>query len=335
MASVAHKYAGLPGIDASQRDTYETSDIEASDDDVCPPVEPSDDVLECELDPLGAAFRQVDFGGSVVLALGTSGYRAVAVPETNDQRLARIARELAEIGASSDAQGASEVARLERVVATLQREPEYNEYHQRLDRLFEQLDVTVDEVPVRGTRPPLPTGFDEAGRKLAALEAEVGGKPLNAMVADLGRKIHVVSNPEYAVDQLQERVKALAAEYDRLVAKKKVYDIEEAKDPVEVQIEQLYRRLPQYDATNALVPGMVSRLRTLAVLHHDVALCVNVVEQLDETLLAMALDFDRWNQLMDAMDARLREHERVFEENRGRVEERLAALEKKGESRGD
>lgn len=321
------KFAGLPGIDTSLRDVYETSDTEIVNPQ--PPLPPpNEDIITESIDARGALFQNLDlgFGGNGARLFGETETTPKLGLETRQQRLLRIARELEELEQEED--DTEEIERLKQMVEALKQPLRYSEHYQELVALFKHVSVDhpSNEMGSSSVQTPSPIpslGLSSVEKRVASLESRVGDAPVLTVVADLDRKINIIYNPEYELGKVQDKLKVLSEDYEKLIAKQKVFELEEPKTPHPVQVEQLFNRLPQFDAVNEQVPGIIDRLQTLASVHAEVVNCVDANQRLDQVLALIEAYMKKWDAHLDDVAEQLTASEEAFAENKRKLLEEL------------
>lgn len=307
----------------------------------------------------------VDFLGKVNQGLGRSGYFVEAVNETVEQKLARIARELEEIRLQesqdkdsqlekdsnepkSDQRTLNQVGVLEKVLGSLKENSLHNFYGDKIDKVL--LDAHIEFSLVERVEPPKSaTSVGEilalesrlynvekligVEKEMLTLKAASSGS-LQTSLNDLKRRINIIHNPEYYIQRVKQDINKLGEETEKLEARRKLLEITstgevEQKEPLSLEIDEIYTKLHEIDAINHVVPMLITRLKTLHLVHGDVANVVGVVSSLDETLDGIKSDIVSWDTSINTLNSNLKEYETNFESNKGVITNRLDELERR------
>mgnify|MGYP001134016871 CR=1 FL=1 len=340
-----NKYDGLPDIDLTVQDTFETSDVDDSSDGECVAPQSTDEIDYSTVNTMDATVKfetmtaKPDFLGSIVAGLATSGYNAT---ETVDEKLARIARELDELRLqNTTAEQTSTANSLEAAVSDLK----YNDYGQRLNKLLDVVErshgtsenQSVTE-PTFGASGAVPRGTVPESAllllesKISKLELTIGldlsqTKSVASTVADLSRKINIIHNPEYTIDKVSAKIEQINQHYDTLINKSKLFDIE-LLPPVsqETKIDELYANLAHFESINKTVPMILRRLKSLNTIHHDLGHTVTTVGQIDAVINDIKLDFAKWNTSLSTVQEKLHAYETDAAANHDAVTKKLDEL---------
>lgn len=349
-----NKYEGLPGVDIGIQDTFETSDLDTEPEDEVR-VEPNEDidVSAVDSDQIRKLFennsikRVPDFLGSIVKPLGDSGYAVDEVKETIDQKLARIARELQEISLERDngdttTKQNEEITRLKALEENLNKnEGGFNEYSVKLTELFKRKNSTPNQLEpgILPSLQPISQSLQLESRitELENLIGETNQTSIQNIVHDLSRKINIIHNPEYQMMQITEKIKELDTEYEKLLTKRKLFDIEPSQIDVsqDDKINLLYSHLSDFEQVNNAVPLIIRRLKSLNVVHSDLSNSVDVVNNLDDILQEMKLDFNRWNESLEVVNTSLDNNQSLFDSNKQTILDQLDQLTSKVDKLSD
>jgi nuclear migration protein JNM1 len=348
-----NKYDGLPDIDLTVQDTFETSDVDDSSDGESDVPQSTDEIDYSTVNTMDATVKfettttKPNFLGSIVADLATSGYNGT---ETVDEKLARIARELDELRLQNTTTEQTITANsLETIVSDLK----YNDYGQRLNKLLEAMEQShnvgdenrsVAEPTSVGTARGSVSGSVSRGAvpesailllesKISKLEHTIGldltqNKSVANTVADLSRKINIVHNPEYSIDKVSAKIEQINQHYDTLINKSKLFDIEEVVPPVsqETKIDELYANLVHFESINKTVPMILRRLKSLNTIHHDLGHTVTTVGQIDGVINDIKMDLAKWNTSLSTVQKKLDAYETDAAANHDFVTKKLDEL---------
>lgn len=310
----------------------------------------------------------IDFLGTISTpSLRETGYRVSRVDETVEQRLSRIARELEEIKLVQLTKDSSKdemddcnnlVNTLEGLVRDSQASDSanLNQYSQRVQQAFAQATEKI-HAPTSASEPTEKHPLVDTSLVLAMesrinnIESVVGtettsstrasdSKPtLQNYINDLARKINVVHNPEYQLQTVRNEVALLNKEIETLNANKKFLDISHPPAAVpgpephqNSKIDDLHKRIPDFDRINVSLPLILTRLKSLHSVHADLAYSIDTVKSLDQVLSDMKSDMAKWNNSIDNVNTKLEDHERQFGLNKDHVIQAIDELTAKANS---
>ncbi|SGZ50001.1 CIC11C00000005316 [Sungouiella intermedia] len=337
-------------------EVFETSDVE-SVEMLDPPEEQSTDVDKSVLHPSSAKehFEHsvvtdknevVDFLGSLISIHGNSGYNVRRVYEMPAQKLARIQAELEELKTQKIHE--NEVDKLtedlEKLLGTENLDAGIHE--QKLRTVFEQISqrlTGLDEssIPASGNRKRSEAEVLELEKRLHELEEIVGvedfdsSKSVRNHVDDLGRKLEVLYDPEYDMGHLKGEIKRLAKEMDELNAKRRMAQIANGdiavkpSTPFDTKVDSIYEILPEMEKAMAVVPNLVSRLKSLHHVHAEIGHSVSAISDIDKTIQSLHLEMKTWNENLDQVNLAIDAHTKKFEANREGIEARIEGFEKR------
>lgn len=352
------KFAGLPDIDYASKNVFETSDIE-SEQEPDPVVDTTADVsfedleiVETPFLPLKNRFtnetlvgrrNDADFLGSITNpVVGTRGYNVTRVTETTEQRLARISRELEELAIEKHEEDTKEITRLVDIAEDLKgkKSKEIDHYTERIQAIFSKESVDTKDVQEQPqSRTDLIDTSQVLGleQRIHKIEAALGPSTSETSVAnelrDLRRKINIIHNPEFPLTEVKDEISRLNSEMERINARKRFLEV--AEDPTETvddkddRIEALYGKLASFEETNAIVPLLVQRLKSLHTVHSDMANCTTTVAELDNVLKGLDDDITKWDTAVTQMNDNLSKYVENFESNKKHIDERIRKLENK------
>lgn len=262
------KYAGLPDIDEGTHDVFETSDVESEPVSETP-ENANDDINNAatstesaqkrfENDVIEGFLGPVDFLGSIAAAgSGFRGFNVTKVDETPGQRLARISRELEELKAVYDANGASketenDVQHLLGVLESLKdnkTDHSVGLYNERIRTVFEAItrqlaacnalkDAVASSTALSESKGPSDAEILVLESRLSAIERLVGAESVQELqrapadaravrtikhhLNDLTRRVNIVYNPEFELGSVKQEVKELSREAEKLATSRKL-----------------------------------------------------------------------------------------------------------------
>lgn len=323
--------------DIGENGVYETSDV----DEPIDLVEKNEHNSDIECDPVSIADSRANFAPRVLEAswtvdflgsanqndLYSSGYRAASVKETPKARLARIERELLEIKDELNDEDHQKCNLLHEYV-THANAREKNGHWNYVKEAFELCRPEVTTENDQST----PTVIDHSyilalEEKITYLENAVGSGNFNlsGVIADLRRKIEMASSTLF--EPLQENIKQLNVDLERLLEQKKQLNILTEDSFVESddtsKFEELYNALPEINRTAAMVPGIITRLKSLSNVHADIGSTVLLSSTIDNVIQDMQKEMQSWKTSLQETNTNLEEYAKVFEQNKADV---LASL---------
>ncbi|EMG46566.1 hypothetical protein SBY92_002719 [Candida maltosa Xu316] len=332
-----NKYSDLPGIELEGQEVFESSDIETeveltTESDSAPDIE--NENIDVEHSKNTFARNEIfdsttyDFSGNVSRI---NGYHVNQVAETNTEKLARIARELQEIKMQEDSTTKSTVNQMLETLNQLKLSNGGSTSGIKgpgnllVDDLFNQ---KISTTPLVSTNIK---NLVDIEQRLDTLESTVGSrdtsKPLQLTIQDLHRKISLLDNPEYNFGVIQEEINKLNKELEQLELKKKALNID---DTIVVEksdkIDELYEKLPNVNKYNQLAPMLLSRLKTLSVIHQEMESTIDLSGSIEQTLENLKQDMKIWDESINKLNERIESQEENFEKNSSIVQERINDL---------
>ncbi|KAK6891234.1 hypothetical protein K6H09_004713 [Candida tropicalis] len=350
------KYSDLPDIDQAGQEVFESSDVE-SELELPREVPAIEDVDESNIDIQSSKDKfarseildsvTYDFSGNVSRL---NGYHLNQVDETVEEKLSRISRELEEIKISDKSPTTTkQVYHFQELLNSLKKQQLHdsgNHIHPdyiSIDSVFEKIVPSQESASVISTENIQSLASLE--ERLNTIELSIGtenpSKPLNLAIRDLDRKISIIENPEYNFETIQSEINKLDKELETLEMKCKVLNLDEdilEKDTLPsavsnlVKIDEIYERLPIINQYNSLAPKLLSRLKTLSKIHHDLEGSVELSGSIDQVLKDIELDMRNWDQTLNKLNENLVNYEKNFDANSSSINERVNDLILKVES---
>lgn len=350
------KYSDLPDIDQAGQEVFESSDVE-SELELPREVPAIEDVDESNID---IQLSKDKFARSEILDSVTydflgnvsrlNGYHLNQVDETVEEKLSRISRELEEIKILDKSPTTTkQVYHFQELLNLLKKQQLHdsgNHIHPdyiSIDSVFEKIVPSQESGSVISTENIQSLASLE--ERLNTIELSIGtenpSKPLNLAIRDLDRKISIIENPEYNFETIQSEINKLDKELVTLEMKRKVLNLDEdilEKDTLPsavsnlVKIDEIYERLPIINQYNSLAPKLLSRLKTLSKIHHDLEGSVELSGSIDQVLKDIELDMRNWDQTLNKLNENLVNYEKNFDANSSSINERVNDLILKVES---
>lgn len=294
-------------------------------------------VIEDTLDP-------ADFLGNITRnGLYESGYMVRRAFETRSQKLTRIREELAELESEGkdDANVTDLQGKLGSLMEGTKSEHEYHE--EKLKVILDLLNDRISDVPsVDSSNITFDTtkaAILDLEKKIADLESTIGvselqsTKKLQNHIDDLGRKVEVLYDPEYDFAHIRNEIKKLLKEMEDFTTKKRMAKLTNGDVPYvpptafDVKVDTVYGIIPDLEKSIGIVPHMVERLRTLNMVHSDLAHSVTAVSELDKTMESMKMEMKSWIENLDRVSSAIDENSKGFEKVKEEVERRVKELE--------
>lgn len=267
----------------------------------------------------------VDFLGNAGRpSLNSTGYRARGQEENTRARLARIERELAEIKLEVEGEEIDKYSLMVQYV-TERMEKQGADLNGHWMRVKQALDGTTMEVREETrTQDPqeLPVmGLDQSRilrleEQITHMERMLGGAfNVQGVLLDLGRKVEMAAATlfeplEKKISELNEQLEAAKERKTRLRV------LGEETSSTSGAISELFDSLPEITRTAAMVPGLVERLQSLAVIHSDVGEVVTVSSSVDEALLDIRSEMSRWRAALESTNENLQSFQNTFAQNK-------------------
>lgn len=354
------KYSDLPDIDKAGQEVFESSDVE-SELELPVEVPPIEDVDNNSLDFQQSKDRfahseiidttSYDFLGNLSRL---NGYSVSQVDETIEEKLSRISRELEEIKSQDrTATTTNQVDGLQELLNLL-KNPQIQESNKdtvirpeyiKIDSVFEKIVPRQESIT---TKPTINfQSLVSLEGRLNTIESIIGtndsSKPLNLIIRDLDRKIAIIENPEYNFEVIRNEINKLEKELGTLEMKRKVLTLDENDDPAErdtsratvsksIKIDEVYEKLPMINKYNALAPMLLTRLKRLNKIHHELENSIDLSGSIDQILQDIESDMKNWDQSLNTLDEKLTNYEKNFEQNSISMQERISDLILKVES---
>lgn len=360
------KYSDLPDIDYSSRDVFETSDVESDPDDAPLENDANPDIDSSKADTKAARSRfshevisgEVEFLGDIQYCR-LRGYNVSRVDETRDEKLARIRRELEELS-GTEPENVSEQSGIDELLTVLEsiqkNEAPQGYYEKRID------DVLKTEIELStSTNNPSKETKQSSGvpdvllleSRINALETVLGAdnisqlsaapKSIQNQINDLTRKINIVYNPEFEINKINQQIRELNREAEKLATNRKLALIASSggqqvasisSTSAEVKVSKLYDKLPEFEAVNATVPSIINRLKSLHKIHADLGRTIDTVGGIDNTIEALKKDMETWSQSLQKVNQDLDKQNELFESNKAGVEKRIEEMTRVIEEKG-
>lgn len=319
--------------DIGENEVYETSDVdepidtdeknEDNSDIGCEPISITDSRANFAPEILEASWT-VDFLGSANQNdLYSSGYRASNVKETPRMRLARIERELREIKEDLNGEDSQKCNLLLEYVTKTDKH-EMNGHWNHINEVFEHHKLNMSTENDQSSH----TSIDHSHilaveEKITHLENAVGSGTFNlsGVIADLRRKIEMATSTLF--EPLEENIKQLNVDLERLIEQKKQLNILTEDSFIasdnDVKTEELYGALPEINRTAAMVPGIITRLKSLSTVHADIGNTVSLSNTIDDMIQDMQKEMQKWKSSLQETNSNLEKYEKVFEQNKDDV----------------
>lgn len=323
---------------------YETSDID-SDIEVQAPPKPHEDIIEDDIE-YGTSFRRfnsefvagkVNFNYASDIPLNEAGFK-VFKHESDAQKLQRITKELEELKATESLKEkqTEKFDHLIKLAQELKSNPQKDitNFKSQLSELFEPLQLPADENK-QGDLTPQKTGLQdfqiiEIDKRISELEAKFAGisSPIGSTLNTLERKINIINNPEYNLDQVQKSINALLESPQ--VGKLKSSNLDAVKHEKIDQLIKYAPELQEYCKTSHLLK---QRMKALNDVHMRSLELGEFVSNLQMIVENMSRDMTRWDKNLDEINKKIDHSIDKFDENRQQIENWVDQLNEKIENR--
>lgn len=183
--------------------------------------------------------------------------------------------------------------------------------------------------------------------RLAKVEAAIGTpstdptlrQNLRIHLNDLSRKVNILSSPEETLEPVFVSVSQLNKDLETLLANKRKVDLhlgdrplnndKQRNTPFETKIDRLHAKLPEIENTSAILPALITRLRSLHELHSNLATSVAITGEIDNTLQTLLRDLNDWQNNLNDVSTALDESEARFTANAAVVDKKLRLMEER------
>ncbi|QLQ77805.1 hypothetical protein HG537_0A00520 [Torulaspora globosa] len=353
----------LAALDVSGQEIFECRGIQEVDDTVLDEVAGKqstglESVTDDQTPSVGQTREKIEGSGRtgleryIVVSNMPQG-RAV-VPESVEERLERIGRELQELSSLEYGElGPRNGEELERT----------RNLHLKLsqistDRLRELQRALFEDhegvsKPVDVTLPRI--RFDAADMqkllvlesKISRLESLVGpveslGKPLTAQLDELKSRYAILGSDYELLEKFQKRLHEIEQEYENsLLGRKSAttpslhQDTKTKMFSYESRINDLHRFNNRLQVYGPILPQLTDRVRQLCGIDDKLSQCINVVNSIDNCIDELQEMAKKWEQTNNKLERKLSAQEIELINNRQGLNERLADLEAKLKLPGD
>lgn len=354
----------------AEASVYETSDIESETEQT--PVETKktdEDIIEDEIEfeHSHGKFQQEFTNGKINFDyvanknLYDSGYK-VYRSETNKQRLSRLSRELYAL--KDDMEPGENDDKLKELIALAEvlnkdvnSHAKLNPYRQEITRLFEKVNE-IDSIPTNEGSSDSENTYKatlqidseimDLDKKVNRLELKLGDleSPIDNILNDLNRKVSIINNPEYNVEQIKTSINSLVEDpnYQRLINLSKhinemnttggVISLSSEEGDIlnafkQEKINELVKYLPElqsYQRQNSL---LLKRLRMLNNVHLNLESSTEFVTELDNLISNISTNVNNWNSQMSVINDKLDVNIENFDKNKLVIEKWVSELSEK------
>lgn len=196
-------------------------------------------------------------------------------------------------------------------------------------KLIGGLEVLLLESRVHSLESVL--GYDTVDRGSAP-------RSIQNQINDLTRKINIIYNPEFEIGAINQQIRELNREAEKLATNRKLAQIASAGNQhiattnstsLETKVSTLYEKLPEFEAVNVKVPFIINRLKSLHKIHADLGRTIDTVGGIDQTIEELKTDMVSWNRSLQKVNTNLDEQNGLFERNKEEVEKRIAEMSQK------
>jgi len=172
-------------------------------------------------------------------------------------------------------------------------------------------------------------------KRLTDLESFLGksnnsNSSLLVVVEQLREKLNLLADPN-TLESVQRRVKSLSSELDA-VADKSRGNIQQSQ--YEKKVEEMFDIMNKWDISSQQLPGIISRLQTLKVLHDESASFLQNISQLENHQQEMKSVLKSNGDLMKQLETNFNSNVSTISTNVTSIEKKIASLSKKLEELG-
>lgn len=176
----------------------------------------------------------------------------------------------------------------------------------------------------------------EASQKVQLKYSDVveSNNNLNNIIRDLKRKVNIVHNPEYNLSVIKDELEVVREQTEKVISDRKLLNISQPNDTVMFEsenlqtnkIENLYEKLPEFEAANSRIPLLVNRLKSLHSVHSDLARSIEVIKSLDTVLSDMGQEITKWNESADTLNSKIDKYSENFASKKQEVAKLVSDL---------
>jgi len=174
----------------------------------------------------------------------------------------------------------------------------------------------------------------ELEKRLNDLETFLGKSNSNSSilvnVEQLREKLNLLADPN-TLDSVQRRVKSLSSELDNVTEKSKGNT---QLNQHEKKIEEMFEIMNRWDISSQQLPGIISRLQTLKVLHDESASFLQNITLLENHQQEMKTNLKSNGELMKHLETNFNSNISTISSNVTSIEKKIASLSKKLEELG-
>lgn len=247
--------------------------------------------------------------------LNQNGYK-VYKDESNEQKLDRIAKELAELKIEG-----SKDTRIEEMLAIAEgKNLQSNVYLKQLEDIWKVGEKLQLEREFSSGNTNDKTEMDdiiELDKKIAILEAKFGSisVPLQSTINDLERKINIINNPQYHVESVKKSITSLleSPEYAKLNNSGMLDTYKDDK------LQELVTHVSDIDQYIADSDRLVERLRALNSVHMSRIDSQTFVASFESLFTNMAAEITKWEASMVEIAGKLDENIANFNNNKQEI----------------
>lgn len=373
------KYVNLPDIDTESPQVFESSAIDheevlsrlSSNLDNDSAIDSNEIRTEQAREKFSKVVideDDINFSGDTSHANANHGFTVRKVPETVEQKLARISRELEELRFETlnySPQEKDKCDNLSAWLSDLAQNPtndtldgqKFNQHLARMNKVFDEVTSNIESMPL-GPKKTVekPRLVDTLAvlkleKRIYAIENRIGvkylrdcsfshkGTTIRSHIAELSRMANLIYNPEYNLNLLAGKVAEINSEYESLLSKERLLEVVQTDvslgqttriDKGETaKIQELHQYMKEFEEINHTIPLILKRLKSLHSVHMDIASSVGTVGHINDILSDIKTDMIKWNQSLDNVQANVENSSKSFEASKEDISKSLKSLSDK------
>ncbi|CAI5759728.1 unnamed protein product [Candida verbasci] len=277
-------------IDTNGQEIFESSDIEDEVKLVNNEIEYNESInvgeSKSKFSKTDIVNDTFDFSGNII---NSRGYYISELDETTDDKLARIERELEEIGQANDR--SPKAMHLKEILNQMRKSE-----HQ------ERVVITRDTIELAPHLQPSSRDLKaivELDDKINKLERIVGDKTsIQLQINDLDRKFSLIDNPEFNFDIIKDEIKSMTKNMEKLHINKKIFNIndDEIKKNDDKKIDEIYKNISVLEMSKENIETISTRLKSLTILYNEMENNINLSNNIDELISTIKTDLTKWDE---------------------------------------
>lgn len=336
--------------DTEEPGVYETSDVESDPEIPSVAQTSNEDIIETEIEYETSHGKfenqfvngKINFDYQSHMSLYQGGYK-VSVSETQKQKLGRLSKELYALRDEMEEKDHESDLKLKELLALaeeLKGTPNSikNPYREEMSRLFEKAAPEVEPVVSEKKDIVTPNELIELDKKINKLETKLGNidLPLDNTLNELTRKINIINNPEYEVEEIKASVNTLFENlnYQKLLRlSHEVLDFNADSSVLDTfkveKINELLSYLPELNNLDRQNKLLLNRLKMLNRIHLSLDSSIDFLNNLETLITDISTNITNWNRQLSQINEKLDSNIDQFGKNKIVIEKWVNELSEK------